>query len=62
MNMTLSTLHDVNLLETAELVGPLELLMPHVHCWAHGGLQALSFMVKMGGSQEPELMLQLRVE
>ena len=45
-----STLHDVNLPKTAELVGPPELLLALVHCWAWDGLQALSFAALMGGS------------
>ena len=42
-------LHDVNLPKPAELVDPPELLLAPVHCWAQGGLQALSFVALTGG-------------
>ena len=56
-----STLNDVNLPKTAELVGP-ELLLPRAHCWDQGGFQGLSFAVWTGQSQEPVLMLRLQIE
>ena len=57
-----STLHDVNLLKTAKLVGPPELVLLLVHYLADDGLQALSSAVLMGCSQELEPMLRLRME
>ena len=57
-----SILHDVNLSKMAELVDPPELLMPLVYCWAWSGLQALSFVALMGGSQELEVMPRFQIE